>query len=51
MFYRSFQFFDAKVVLLLIPLSVGDDVERCDDDGDQEEDCHAADDQDCHPSN
>ena len=49
--YRVFGFLDSKVVLLLLFLSVGDDVEGGEDDEDEEEDCNAADNQDCPPTN
>ena len=49
--YRVFGFLDSKVVLLLLFLSVGDDVEGGEDDDDDQEDCDAADDQDRPPTN
>ena len=50
-FYRGFKFLDSKVVLLLLPLSVGDDVEGGDDDGDDDHDGDTADQQHRHPAN
>ena len=48
--YRAFKLLDAKVVLLLLALSVGDDVDRGDDDGDDDQDGHAAHQQHRHPT-
>ena len=48
--YRALNLLDAKVVLLLLPLPVGDDVEGGEDEGDDQEDGRAADDEDCQPS-
>ena len=49
--YRALNLLDAKVVLLLLPLPVGDDVEGGEDDEDDQEDCNAADDEDRPPAN
>ena len=49
--YRALNLLDAKVVLLLLPLSVGDDVEGGQDHGDDQEYGHAADYEDRHPPN
>ena len=48
--YRAFKLLDAKVVLLLLSLSVGDDVDRGDDDCDDDQDGHAAHQQHRHPT-
>ena len=38
-------------MFLLLPLSVGDDIEGCDDDGNDDHDGDTADQQHCHPAN
>ena len=48
--YRALDLLDAKVVLLLLPLSVGDDVQGGEDYRDDQEDGHTADYEDCHPT-
>ena len=48
--YRALDLLDAKVVLLLLPLSVGDDVKGGEDYRDDQEDGHTADYEDRHPT-
>ena len=49
--YRALNLLDAKVVLLLLSLSVGDDVQGGQGHGEDQEERHAEDDEDRQPTN